>query len=255
MILASTIVNQLFARLDASGSQRYTFDQDFVFAINSAIDTIVSTCNAGYADGKLKPEALRDLTKTKVWLTNSYSRVAFDSSAVGHEMWTLLAVYPKIKTNRSAAFASPEKTSASSFRPDISFVESGKAAKRLTVEQWNENRDNAFMVGNDLLAGTLQEYAYLDWSNYNSTSYTSANNEPEIEIRPSIPKQFVALTYNKYPNRVTGINDLIEFPKSLTELMIEFSLNFIAFKQGEVQLAVIDNQMINRLVGLLNGAR
>lgn len=253
MIVASVIHNAILSRLDAEGSDRYTFDQDTSFAINSAIDTIVSFCNEAYGDGKLKPEALRELTNTKVWQTNSYSRVAFDSASVGHEMWTLLALWPKIKTDRAAAFPSGAKTTASVFRADVAFVSSTKAAKRLTVEQWNENKDNAFMAGNMVLSGTLQEFAYLDFSNYNTTKYQSANNEPEIEIGPPVPNQFIALTYNKYPTRVTTINSIIEFPKSITELLTEFALNYIAWKQGESPLIAISTQGVNRLVGLING--
>lgn len=256
MFQASVIHNAILSRTDSEGSDRYTFDQDTSFAINSAIDTVIQICNDAFAAGKIKPEALRELTSTKVWQTNSFSRVAFDSVSVGHEMWSLIAVYPKIKINRGAAFASGSKTTSSSFRPDVSFVSSEKSAKRLTAEQWNENHDNAFMAGNSVLSGAMQEYAYLDFSNYNSTSYTSANSEPEIEIRPVVPNQFVALTYNKYPNRVVNLTDNIELPKSLTELMIEIALNYISYKQGDnTSLYAVTAQSINQLVGLINGNR
>lgn len=251
MIPASTIHNRILSRLDAEGSDRYTFNQDTKYAINGAMELLVTMFNQAFGENKLTPENLRELNKTKVWQASSLSRVAFDEAAVGHGLWSIIAVYPKIETSKKTSISS-NKESYSRFMPDVTLVRSGKAAKRLTQEEWNENEDNAFMPGNDLLKGTLQEYAYLDFSDYSSTAFPGGADKAEITIRPSIPNQLVAIAYLKYPNQVSSINDNIEFPKSLTELIVELALSKIAEKQNDgTNLASTSQQNINTLVSLI----
>jgi len=252
MILVQVINNGILSRLDAEDSDRYLFEQDIRPAINAAITDLVTMLNQAFGEGKLAPENLRELTKVKVWQANSYSRVAFNELQVGHPMWTLLAVYPKPVTNKKAVVPSNQTNNAvSKFRSDVTFIRSLQSAKRLTLEEWNENADNAFMPGNKILQGTLAEYGYLDAADYSSTTYDPGPDKVEWTIRPDISNQFVALAYLKYPDQVETINDLIEFPKSLTDLIIDLSLNKIAYKQGTQDLYVITAQNINRLVSLL----
>lgn len=253
-IPVSKIVEFLQSALDSEGSDRYLFDQDYKPAINSAIDMVVDTFNAAFAANKLSPEQLRELTKIKVWQASSYSRIAYNEADTGHPLWTIVAVYPKPITNKLAASASSSSKSTSKFRGDVSFIKSDQAAKRLTFEEWNENRQNAFMPGNDILKNSsLVEYAYLDFGDYSSTSYTGNNNLPEIQIRPEIPNQLVAIAYLKTPNRISAIGDNLEFPPSLTRFIVDIALNYISYKQGDAgaSLYVVTNQNIQRLASLM----
>jgi hypothetical protein len=249
MISASTIHSRALAKLDADGSDRYTFNEVTKHAINGAIEDLITMLNQAFSENKLSPENLRELMKTKVWVANSYSRVAFNSSEVGHEMWTLLAVFPACQTNKQSNVAQSQATQ-STFRPDVSFTGGAKPARRLTHEEWVENEDNIFTAGNNVLTGKMAEYAYLDMSDYTSTTYTNTDAH-EITIRPDASGKFVALSYLKYPNQVSGINDLIEFPKSLTELITEMVVNKISYKEGDAPLIQITAASINRLVGFL----
>lgn len=252
-ILVSTIVNQTAADLDAEGSDRYLFDQDYLPAINSAIDTVVSLFNAAFAADKLSPEQLRELTKVRIWQASMYSRVSYNETDTGDSLWTVVAVYPKPTTNKLASSGSSSSPSTSKFRGDISFIKSDNSAKRLTLEEWNENRLNVFMPGNDLLSNTaLIEYAYLDFADYSSTSYTGNNNLPEIQIRPEIPNQLVAISYIKTPNRISTIGDSVEFPPSLTRLIVDITLNYISYKQGDqTTLFAVSEQNVNKLINLM----
>jgi hypothetical protein len=253
MIQASVIHSRILSRLDAEGSDRYTFNEDTKYAINSAIEILVTMLNQAFAENKLAPENLRELNKTKVWQTNSFSRIAFSEAEVGHPLWSIIAVYPKCKTNKSSAIPSiTPGGNNSKFRPDVTLVSSGQSAKRLTQEQWNENENNAFMAGNNLLKGDFQEFAYLDFADYTSTTYPGGTDKVEITVRPDVPNQFVAIAYLKYPNQVSEPNDLIEFPKSLTELITDLALAKIAEKQGDqTNLYSTAYQNINLLVGLI----
>lgn len=253
MIQASVIHNRILARLDAEGTDRYTFDQDTKYAINSAIEDFVTMLNDAFAENKLSPENLRELLKTKVWQASSFSRVSFDESEVGHSLWSIVAVYPNPTTNKTSFASTGSSTNAASkFRPDVSFIGGSRPAKRLSHEEWVDADDNFFSAGNNVASGKLSEYAYLDMSDYSSTSYPSSSDKNEITIKPSVANKFVAITYVKYPNQVSDINDLIEFPKSLTEMITEIAANKIAYKQGDnTTLFAVTAQSINRLVSLI----
>jgi hypothetical protein len=251
MILASVIHSRILSKLDAEGSQRYTFDEDTKYAINSAMEELISWLNEAFGEKKLAPENLRELTKVKVWKANSYSRVSFNSAEVGHELWSIISVFPKPVVNKKSAVPAGGSDSESKFCPDVSFIGGAKPAKRLTHEQWADGENNAFMSGNSVLQGELAEYAYLDFSDYSSTTYPGNADKNEITIRPDVSNEFVAIGYLKYPNQVSAIGDSIEFPKSLTELITEIALSKIAEKQGEAPTIQISTQNVNRLVSLI----
>jgi hypothetical protein len=136
------------------------------------------------------------------------------------------------------------------YRNDLSYL-SGSDAKRLTHEQWNEGEENVFMPGNNLLAGSMTTYAYLDFANYSSSTYQNTNGF-ELEIRPAVPAQYVAIAYLTKPNEVTTINDNVPFPQSMMNLIVDRSLNFIARKQGDNStLYSVTEKDVARLVGLM----
>lgn len=251
-ILVQTIHNKILADLDAEGSDRYTFDQDTKIAINAAMEILITWFNNAFGEKKIAPESLRELVKVKVWQASQYSRLSFKSGDVGHEFWTIFGVYPKMKSNKGASASSTTNKAESKFRPDLSFLSSQKSAKRLSFEEWNQNTLNVFMPGNDILKGELQEFSYLDFADYNSSSYDTGSDKVEIQIRPDVTNELVALAYLKYPNQAINIGDSIEFPKSLTELITEIALYKISFKQGDsTNLYSVTSQNVNRLIALI----
>jgi hypothetical protein len=238
--------------IDAEGSERYLFDQDYKPAINATLETIIAMLNTAFAEKKLAPEALREITKIQVWQTNSYSRISYDPAETGFPLWTILAVYPKIVVNKGVSATSQTDKAKSVFRKELSYISSNYSAKRLTFEEWNENRQNIFMPGATNLAGGLSEFAYLDFGDYTSTSYSGAGGIREIEVRPAVPNELVAIAYLKYPTQVNLITDQIEFPESLTQTITEIALSYIAQKQNDgTSLYGTSASSINVLVGLL----
>lgn len=252
MISVQQINDRVLSSLDSEGSDRYLFDQDIKPSLNGAIEILVTWINQAFAENKLSAENLRELLHVGVWQANSYSRVAFNSQEVGKNLWSVLGIYPKPTVNKkSVVIPATTDNSASRYRPDLSFVKSSQSAKRLTFEEWNENEDNAFMSGNTILSGSLAEYAYLDAANYSSTTYPSSTDKIEWTIRPDIPNQLVAIAYLKYPTPVNLITDTIEFPLSLTDLIVELTLNKIGYKQGTQSVYVATAQNIAKLVSLI----
>lgn len=249
-ILVSTVVNSMRARIDAEGSERYLFEQDYMPAINSAKDTIVTALNQAFAQNKLTPESLRELTKVKVWQVSKYSRISYDAAEVGYPLWTIFGVYPDPVVNKKNMSVGNNDKSVSTYLKDVSYISSNQSAKRLTLEEWNEDAKNIFIAGNIMLSGELSESAYLDFADYSSDSYTG-NKGAEIEVRPSIANRLCAIAFLKYPKNIAALTDYLEFPQSLTELFADTALQMISVKENEANLYQISEAFISRLISLI----
>jgi hypothetical protein len=231
-ILVQEIVNRALSALDAEGSDRYLFDQDFKPALNYAEEWITSAFNKGFAENKLSGEGLRELAKIGVWQANNFSRIAFNPTVMGHDLWTVLAIYPNPTVSPFRAPTPNINKSLSQYIPDLAYVSGKASTSRLTFEEWNENQDNVFMPGNNLLQGALVEYAYLDFLDYSAVGYNNPGTY-ELEVRPSVANKYVALGYLKRPIPVALITDSIQFPASLTNIILEKTLMYISVKQGD----------------------
>lgn len=245
------IVNRGAAALDAEGSERYLFDQDYKPAINYANEWMVAAINKVFGVTKISGESLRELVKIKVFQANNYSRVAFDSAAVGHKLWSILAIYPEPVT---APFYNPTPNpnlALSQYMPGLSHISGRACTNRLTLEQWNDNQKNVFAPGNNTLTGDLNEYGYLDFADYSSSSYANAGVF-EIEVRPTVANKLISLAYIKKPSDVALITDSVEFPDTMLDLILEKMLNYISWKQGDnTTLYLVTDRDIARLSSLM----
>lgn len=251
MIAVTTLIDRMNFLLDAEGSDRYLFDQDFKPAINSSIEWLVAVFNSAFSNNKLSEESLRELVKSKVYQTNSFSRVFLDSSTLGHEVWSILNVIPEPELHPSGssitAVSNPED---SLYRGDLSFIKSEFSAKRLSSEEWHINQDNLFVAGNNRTTKSFKKnYAYTNFISNNSTSYSSGS---EIEIRPEVSNSFVVIKYVKYPTSVGASSDSVEFPSSITDLLVQKALNFISYKQGDgTNLYGVTEKDVARLIQMM----
>lgn len=231
MITVQTIVDRCLFALDAEGSDRYLFEQDFKPAINSSIEWLVAVFNKVFADKKLSEENLRELIRTKIFLASGFSRVNLEKDAVGDSIWSIMRVVPNPEVSPEY---SPEVNGCdkkSKLLEDLLYVKGNHSAKRLTLEEWEENNKNIFEAGNEIsIDESLLTYAYLNIGDYSSTKYS---NGKEIEIRPDVSKKLIGITYLKYPNIVSDISDNLPFPESMTDIIYQKALNFISYKQGD----------------------
>ena len=250
MINTQAVVDRMKSVLDAEGSDRYLFDQDFKPAINSAIDWLVAVFNSAFSDKKLSEEDLRELVKTSVWQANSFSRIHFDEAALGYKIWSILGIFPE-PTVYPATQPQPILSAAESLHiSNLTYIDSQHSAKRLTIEEWNENRKNVFSAGNETLANGLKSYAYLGHGNYSSSQYNAGGEE--IQIRPSVAGQFVGVTVLKSPDKVSSVSDNIEFPETVFDLLFQKALNYISYKQGDnTNLFSVTAQDVSTLVKLM----
>jgi hypothetical protein len=233
-ILVSAIVESIKSNLDAEGSERYLFNEDFKPAIHYAIKTITSELDLLFAQKKFAPEALVELTRTRVWQTDNYSRFTINPADLsGEDFWTLITVHPKATCapNQSILVLPNDE---SKVRTDLMYVSSEESAARMTYEQSAINRKNPFSPGNDLVSNKLKTYAVLDASNYNTTNSTyQTPGTYAYEIKPSVPKELIGVRYLIKPTLPTLISDSIQFREQAFTLIVALSESFISVKQGD----------------------
>jgi hypothetical protein len=251
-IAYSTIEKLLISSLDAEGSQRYLPDTDFIPAINYAIDYVTLAFNSIFAEKKLSEEVLKELTFVKVWMASTHSRIAFDSTLVGMDLWSILAVYPKCKTTHPFIYTPPTVSQESNYLPLESYTDGDYSAKRLTLEEWTERNHNVFSAGYNSNCPDLVQYGWVNFANYTG-GYTLVNNKLEIEVAPNVSGERVAIAFLKKPNKIALITDSIEFPDTLLTVIVNCCLRFISVKQGgKVSLFEVSELEKKNLISLLS---
>jgi len=257
-IQSQIIVDRCLSLLDAEGSDRFTWDEDFIYAIRAANEYVISIFNAAYAQNKLSEENLKELTMMKVWQTSIFSRFAFDSTQVGQEIWSILAIHPKIKCiyqnviYNQGTLSLPAATAESVYRNDISFRDSNYSCKRVTSEEWSKRNINPLIAGSPLITcADFITYGYIDPTDY-TNGYPLVNSKFEIEISPDISGELVSMRYLKLPVAPNLITDNIEFPASLTNLITQLTMRFIGIKEGELPTYQIASAEIAQLTQLLS---
>lgn len=236
MIATQTLVDKIEAALDAEGSDRYEFDRDYVHAINYSIDWMVSVFNAAFGSNKLSEESLRELVKIRIWQTSQHSRVYIDEDSITglcHQVWTILGVLAEPVTSPNLPASALPTAFESKLVQGYRFISSQYPAKRLTIEEWYSNRDNPFVSGNSVFStsSSMRSYAYMNFMDYQGSQCSDGNIE--IEIKPFLVNKYVAIAYLKRPEYISDISNDVEFPPSLTNMIVDSALKWIAFKQGD----------------------
>lgn len=252
-IPVSNIVDKVLnIGLDAEGSDHYKFDPDIKDALNAAVKWVVAVINRAYGDGKLGEEVFQEITYSRVFQTNSYSRVHFDETALGHSVWTILSVLPKITTIPSNASITSNAAQISLYRNDVTLNKVTKSgAKRASIEEWSSAIDDPFSAGYSHACEDIISYLYKSYSNYSSSGYSV---EKEIELRPELSKQFIAVEYVAVPDEISTEADTIPFPFSLESLIFNKTQNLISRKQGDnTNIFAVTERDINTLVSAING--
>jgi hypothetical protein len=218
--------------LDAEGNDYYDDARDIIPSINASVKWLTSVINIAIGQNKAGEEIFRDLSIVGVFQTSKDSRISLN--VFPHEPWTIIGVYPIPTTDSTGrTYTPPSNLDASSYRTDLYYVDSEKSCKRLTSEEWNDNRGNPFEAGyiGNASCPELADYAYLAPKNYLSDS--SSTIDREIEIRPNLISKLAAVEYVKKPTVVTALTDSIEFPDSLFQMLFNRALKYIGYKQGD----------------------
>ena len=280
--------NRSYVGLDAEGSKYYLDSVDLIPAINAGIEWCISIINQALGQKKFSEESLRELIRTRVWQSSQFSRIHVDPNDIGGEMWSILAVYIKpcvyiadapnllnlppiyqgeiasginTKTCNSPIVSVNYSTGTSllphesTFRPELSHIDSDQSAKRLTIEEWAKNKQNPFASGANLDCNEIEEYGYLNAVDYTNTTGTTVfggyNLTPprELEVRPGIGNQLVSVWYLELPNKIVNVTDTINFPNTLKNIITDKALQYLAYKMGDqTTVYSVSGADINNLV-------
>lgn len=254
MILVSDIVSRVAADLDAEGSERYLFDNDYKPAINKSIVWATNVLSGAFNQTRQIADKLSDLKSVRIFQTSTFSRVALNSHTGGDKVWTVLSII--VDPVYTPLWKTPqvfENEAVSVCRNDMSYVGGGQPCSRATEEEWTEGDDNIFMRGNSILAGTgLGTYVWLEDYNHLSSNYESTNSLPEITIKPAVSRRFVAVKFLKEPRQVVLESDSIEFPTSMIDIISTKTLNFISRKMGDqTSLHAVSLSDIQEMISVL----
>lgn len=238
--------------LDAEGTDHYRPDIDIIPAIQEAIKWLVAVVNFGIGQKKLGEEIFQEILYTRIFETNAYSRIAFNSADLGHELWTIMAVFPEPDVLPvGSPTTAPTNPQDSEYRSDLSFraPTNSQGSKRLTLEEWATNQGNPFAAGNEVVTtGDFRTPAYLNYSDYTSTDYTLTVPR-EIELRPALSVKFVGVAYIAVPTPIVDENSTIQFPFSFANIIYEKSMNYISRKQGDgTTIASVTNKDLVTLI-------
>lgn len=285
MITVQEIVNRVISELDAEGNGYFDFNRDFKPAINSAIEWTVSVITPLIGVKKFPEETFRELTYTNVWQTNRYSGVIFNPADLsnGKDYWTILAIMPLptvvvldapdlipnlpgIYYTEIAPFFGIETYNApivtqmwnavgttllepqqSTFRPELSHIDSTNMCDRIPIEEWNKRKTNRFSAGFKSAVSTFTQWAYLNASNYTSTFGGYKLTVPrEIKISPDVSQQLVSIMYITTPGLITAITDTIPYPETMIAPLVQKTMSIISIKEntGSNLYQITNNELL-----------
>ena len=110
--------------LDAEGSDYYDTDIDLIPALNASIEWLVQVLSSSIGAKKFVGEELRDLVMARVFQPSSFSRIHFNTTDLGHDVWTILGIYPLHETTPATTYHLPDLTTAdkSEYKSGLSHV-------------------------------------------------------------------------------------------------------------------------------------
>lgn len=235
-------------RLSAEGSEHYRDQQEIIPALNGAQDILVANISTLFDRNKASAAAFRELNETMCFQTSWFGEIDLDSelfhadpiigtgtSLEPVKLWEVVAVYPEFEstsypTQPSTVLINPVDSLR---RPDVRYSAPIKAAKRYTQEEVARLRQDPFSPGNGMLSGSLKEYGYFFGAKQRVTSTPQTGRMITIFPHPFHEFRVVAITYLKVPKRVAAITDSMQWPESMTELIVAMALRQIAYKQGD----------------------
>ena len=85
--------------LDAEGADYYDDVIDIIPAINASLEWLTAVISSAFGQKKMGEEVFQDLVQARVFQTSDFSRIFFNNTDLGHEVWTILGVYinPKVR--------------------------------------------------------------------------------------------------------------------------------------------------------------
>lgn len=291
-IPVSEVIAQCQSILDAEGTDFYSFQNNFQPAINYAVRWSVNVINRFIGTNKFTDETFRELTICKVWQTSSLSRIQLNPADIGHDIWTILSVIPQpdvviidntgllgtlppdyynevipfagagVQSNKpivtqkyNATGNTPLSAQQSTYRPELAHIRTYFTAKRLALTEVEDTYYNPYSAGYNAKVGLAKQFAYVSMVDYTTTIGGYSLNPPqEIAVYPEIPNQLVSVIYVKTPDEITSDTDVIPFPTTMTDIIVDKAMQFINMNQnlGLVEYQVQGNELLQLTNAIMN---
>lgn len=239
MATVATLGTRIRALLDddASTNPRYTYAQDIIPAMNSAIEYLVAVFSAGFESKQIQPEVLHSLIQAQDFtatVNGVIAKIDLTSLNFSTAVWRLLGVEPNPVISGSA----------------ISYS-TGKMAHRLTLEEWNHAQEDPFMRGSTAsIPSTFVEAAYIGPGQYFEDSKDYLLMRPSSILNEDLK---VAIYYLKNPTVLTAEANTIEFPVSVHGLIVEKTVQYMTYQHGpDMKYFQVTDKEVKELIALLN---
>jgi hypothetical protein len=236
-ITALSVFTQVRALLDDDNSGRYSEANDLVPAVNAAIDFIVSVFNASFEQTKIAPESLSELSTVLLCdITIQGSTVKACLSDIEeydrNDIWTIIGIEPNPSMDEGA------------------LVESrNRFTNRLSLEQWNDMQQDPFAAG----TSTSIPSVFTRAASVGPGKFLG-DGKDYIFIRPSSVVSTgdkVAIYIIKSPTEVVDNTSTIEFPRSLQNLLVQKTLQYMSYQHGDEKYFSYTDKDILNLVNLM----
>jgi hypothetical protein len=245
MIVAGDIFNDVLAFLDDDGSGRYSETKDLVPAINKAIGNIVVIFNAAFEQKKISPESLRELVYSVVLpTTGNATTKTIDVTTLTANLWSIFGIDPDPITTGTA----PNEVLSDT---------RNRWATRATLESWEDSQSDPFSAGTAIaIPAEFARPSYIGPGHYHG------GTTMEVLVRPAsiFVNDKVAVWYLKNPSLVATGASVIEFPQSLRNLLVDYTLNCLSIQHegsggyksaSDTKYGAITDASIKQLVSLM----
>lgn len=206
-----------------------------IAAINSAVSRAMTAIGWALANRKGAEEALRELTRIKIFQTNAQGGINLNDPALGHGVWNVLGVYARPEVVEPSPAILPLNDNQSQVRNDLSWSGSGSPVRRVTLEEVPMIRNNSFRPGNEVFAANPKRvtFAYYIVGSAASDSFASGAQELRVLPQSQTGKKLIAVSYLKEPTVLVDETGVIEFPQSMKQTIADWTLQQLAWRQGD----------------------
>lgn len=239
-IEAQDLKSAMAAQLGVFGTQRYLDVPHYIPAIQGAQRRFNGLVESIFAENKGGEEMFTEITETRVFQTNSVGAIAFLPADIGHDLWTIVAVFPEPET-------SPVGTTVplgpnQYLRSDLAWVgPSQYPVRRITQEQIAMTKGNRFMPGNEVMAaGPRRSYAY----------YYVGGEGTRIRVLPLTltSTKIVGVSYLRNIQPIQSISESIPYPSRAFQMLRNLALNELSTRQGAKPLYEVTLDQVRTLL-------
>jgi len=245
-IEAQDLKSAMAAQLGVFGTQRYLDVPHYIPAIQGAQRRFNALVESVFAENKGGEEMFTEITETRVFQTNSVGAIAFLPADIGHELWTIVAVFPEPET---APVGTTVPLGPNQYlRSDLAWVGPSRyPVRRITQEQIAMTKGNRFMPGNEVMATSpdgapapRRSYAY----------YYVGGEGTRIRVLPLTltSTKIVGVSYLRNIQPIQSINESIPYPSRAFQMLRDLALNELSTRQGAKPLYEVTLDQVRTLL-------